>query len=392
MKFGSTIVAVAAVAAQAAAIGGEKEGHSFFKQGIGHCGTPGEKCYTAKNAARAVADAIKYQPTSNKNNHGFGAFCSINGTSGCNERWAHVEKIGAAAEKLHDIIARREAEADAEAVANPRFHWINYCGVAGQACDGKREALSRRDAQPAANPRFHWINYCGLAGQACDGKRDVTSAGHGFHWADYCDVPGSRCQQKRAAEANPEARFHWINYCGLAGQACDGKRDVPAELQIRTAGPEARFHWINYCGVAGQACDGKRDAVKEVQSAIRKFNPAIEKAECHQEGQPCNLIVKAQQAFKGVQRREAEARFHWINYCGVAGQACDGKRDAAKLRQGDLSLPAKAHLYGRLAGAPEALKAEEDADSENGANTLAARAIDELEATIQEGMDAVYEL
>ena len=339
MKFGSTIVAVAAVAAQAAAIGGEKEGHSFFKQGIGHCGTPGEKCYTAKNAARAVADAIKYQPTSNKNNHGFGAFCSINGTSGCNERWAHVEKIGAAAEKLHDIIARREAEADAEAVANPRFHWINYCGVAGQACDGKREALSRRDAQPAANPRFHWINYC-----------------------------------------------------GLAGQACDGKRDVPAELQVRTAGPEARFHWINYCGVAGQACDGKRDAVKEVQSAIRKFNPAIEKAECHQEGQPCNLIVKAQQAFKGVQRREAEARFHWINYCGVAGQACDGKRDAAKLRQGDLSLPAKAHLYGRLAGAPEALKAEEDADSENGANTLAARAIDELEATIQEGMDAVYEL
>ncbi|KAK0304475.1 hypothetical protein LTR82_017147, partial [Friedmanniomyces endolithicus] len=95
-----------------------------------------------------------------------------------------------------------------------------------------------------------------------------------------------------------------------------------------------------------------------------------------------------------VQAREAEAKNRWINYCGVPGSFC-AKRDVDKLAQCShegCSVPAKAHLQASAAGAPDARKAEEECHGPNGACTLAARAVDELEQAINEGLTEVYAL
>ncbi|TKA63247.1 hypothetical protein B0A55_11084 [Friedmanniomyces simplex] len=360
MKFGTTIVALAAVAAQAAAVL-EQEAHPVFKGGVGHCGAPGGKCQEGKNLARAVADAIKETDVDDSKAHGMSAFCAIEGSSGCNEKWQHVAKIGAAAEKAHSAISAREAYADADAVAAPKNRWINYCGVPGSFCATKRDAL----AEAGADPKNRWINYCGVPGSFC-AKRDVerrdAEADPKNRWINYCGVPGSFCAAKREAEAAPDA-YRWINYCGVPGSFCAAKRSAEAE-----AAPKNR--WINYCGVPGSFCAEKRNAdVEEYQNAIRKFNPNIEKQECFQNGQPCDLITKASAAFKTIQAREAEAKNRWINYCGV---------------------PGKAHLQASVAGAPDARKAEEECHGPNGACTLAARAVDELESAINDGLAEVY--
>ena len=139
------------------------------------------------------------------------AFCAVDGTSGCNQKWAAVEKIGAAAEKAHWTISVREAEADAAAVAKKLGGGhINYCGLPGQACDAKREALARRDAFPDPRRlRGGQINYCGLPGQACDAKRDAIAKKHhkamGGGHINYCGLPGQACDAKRDAEPEPEA-------------------------------------------------------------------------------------------------------------------------------------------------------------------------------------------
>ncbi|KAK0365409.1 hypothetical protein LTS16_017895 [Friedmanniomyces endolithicus] len=385
MKFGTTIVALAAVAAQAAAVLEQQEAHPVFKGGVGHCGAPGGKCQEGKNLARAVAEAIKETDVDDTKAHGMSAFCAVEGSSGCNEKWQHVAKIGAAAEKAHSAISAREAYADADAVAAPKNRWINYCGVPGSFCAAKRDAL----AEAGADPKNRWINYCGVPGSFC-AKRDVegrsADAEPKNRWINYCGVPGSFCAAKREAEAAPDA-YRWINYCGVPGSFCASKRSADAE-----AAPKNR--WINYCGVPGSFCAEKRSEVDEYQKAIRKFNPNIEKAECFQNGQPCDLITKAHTAFKTVQAREAEAKNRWINYCGVPGSFC-AKRDVDKLAQCShegCSVPAKAHLQASAAGAPDARKAEEECHGPNGACTLAARAVDELEQAINEGLTEVYAL
>ncbi|KAK5111578.1 hypothetical protein LTR62_004874 [Meristemomyces frigidus] len=349
MKFTSAVITVLAVASsQAAAV--QDHSHIAKLSGVGHCGTVGEKCHEGRSAAAAVADALTEHYTKPATT-GFSAFCSAEGTKGCNEKWASVEKIGAAAERVHGEISRREAEAEAEA---RRGGWINFCGVPGSACSGKREAEANPDAR-----RGGWINFCGVPGSACSGKREA--APHRGGWINFCGVPGSACSGKRSADANPAPH---------------------------------RGGWINFCGVPGSACSGKRD-VEDVQNSIRAIDPLIEKEECHQEGQPCNLILKAHKAFNEVKARNAEARRGgWINFCGVPGSACSGKRDAQLLdleREGGSQL-AHAHLVAFGANTEKTQAAAKECNGPNGACTHAARAVDELESAINEGVDSVYAL
>ncbi|KAK0864232.1 hypothetical protein LTR87_015882, partial [Friedmanniomyces endolithicus] len=110
----------------------------------------------------------------------------------------------------------------------------------------------------------------------------------------------------------------------------------------------------------------------------------------------------AEKAHSAISAREAYAdadavaapKNRWINYCGVPGSFC-AKRDVDKLAQCShegCSVPAKAHLQASAAGAPDARKAEEECHGPNGACTLAARAVDELEQAINEGLTEVYAL
>ncbi|KAK5681660.1 hypothetical protein LTS10_006193 [Elasticomyces elasticus] len=455
MKFATTIVALATVAVQAAAVldHASHETHPIFKGGVGHCGAPGGECQQGKHLARGVADAIRSRPNEHADkNVGFSAFCSVPGSSGCNNKWTNVEKIGHAAEKAHAAISAREAEADAEAVAdaNPKNNWIGYCGVRGSFCAAKREALAEAGAEPKNNwigycgvrgsfcakreavekrdaeAKKNWIGYCGVRGSFCAKARDLEASPDQYRGEDYIGVPGASVETKRSAEADPKK--NWIGYCGVRGSFCAMKRDAEAEAQVKReadADAEAgKNSWIGYCGVRGSFCardaapeaDAKkgkklpggqvnycgvpgsfcaRDAkVEEVQNAIRKFNPNIEKAECYQHGQPCDLITKAHKAFKQIQAREAEAKNNWIGYCGVRGSFC-AKRDADKLAHCSCegcSTPAKAHLQASVAGHEAARKAEDECHAPHGACTLAARAIDELEEAINEGLSEVYDL
>ncbi|KAK3677582.1 hypothetical protein LTR78_002432 [Recurvomyces mirabilis] len=341
MKFaGAAITVLAFASSQAAAV----QDHSQIAKlsSVAHCGVVGEKCHEGRSAAAAVARALtehKDAPPAS----GISAFCSVEGTKGCNQKWAAVDKIGAAAAKAHGEISRREAAAEADA---RRGGNINFCGVPGEACSDKR------DANPGSGGR---INFCGVPGEACSDKRDAFP--------------------RRGGQ---------INFCGVPGEACSDKRD---------AAP-GRGGRINFCGVPGEACSDKR-GVEEAQAAIRKYDPSIEKEECHQDGQPCNLILKAHQAFNEVKARSAEARRGGqINFCGVPGEACSDKRDAQLLaheQEGGSELT-HAHLVAFGANTEKIKAAEKECNGPNGACTHARRAVDELEAAIKEGVQSVYTL
>ncbi|KAK3074156.1 hypothetical protein LTR53_003626 [Teratosphaeriaceae sp. CCFEE 6253] len=385
MKFSTTIVALASIAAHAAAV--EQFDSSALKSGTGFAYTPGQKGFEAKHIAKAIASAIR-QPEVDPKNHGLSAFCGVSGSSGCNEKWSHVAKIGAAAEKVHAQVYAREALAAAE--ADPRGK-IHYCGVPGEACMRKRdprgkihycgvpgEACMKRDAE--ADPRGK-IHYCGVPGEACMRKReDALATAPDAYWPeDYEEVPGSAINEKRAAEAEalgkkPKLTGGRINYCGVPGSACMARREaeprgkihycgVPGAACMKTRDAEADPRGkIHYCGVPGEACMKKRSDIEEYQNAIRKFNPNIEKHECFQEGQPCDLITKAAHTLK----------------------------TAKAPTTGPLSAAALAHL--KSAGSAEAKKAEAECHGPHGACTLAARDVEELETAINEAVAEVYDL
>jgi hypothetical protein len=535
MKFGYVLTVVAAAATQALAVDDvshsepyhSEQLHPVHEGGVGACGLPGGKCVEGKRAASAVADALRtglHHPHGT-NPKGLSAFCSVPGTKGCNEKWAAVERIGAAAERAHAAISAREANADAE--AHLRGGLIGFCGTPGSSCKRDAEAHLRggligfcgtpgssckRDADPEADPKHRHhrpgpapkpkklqfpshpsmpggqIGFCGVPGESCkrDGllprnphhhrhkhhkpapaqKPDHSSPNHlpggliGFcgtpgssckREADprrirggligFCGTPGSSCKAKRNQEVENDPKIgSWPGFCGVEGEVCAldkrdrtgfcgvpgeacAKRDfmpahpaeffthlgyggVPGEANAgqRTISPD-QYKWRDYCSVPGSTCatekgleankkytpilhvDSEDEAgVEHAQNAIRSLNPEAEYEECHQEGQPCHLIRKAAEAFKAVQAREAHLRGGLIGFCGTPGSSCkrEAQLDHLKLHGG--SHTAKFHAYNALANETEAKIAEEECHKPHGACTLAARAINELDEAIAEGI------
>ncbi|EMC91234.1 hypothetical protein BAUCODRAFT_319208 [Baudoinia panamericana UAMH 10762] len=388
MKF--SIVAVAAVAAQAAAVSGSTS--AVFKDGVGACNVPGQKCHTVKNAARDILNAIN-KPTDVDDQQSY--FCDIQGSAGCNQLHGSVDKLQQAAIKAYHTVAAREAEAEAEAEANPGYGWIGRCGVPGSSCNKKREA----------DPGYGWIGRCGVPGSSCNKKRDEDAAAREHWlaqreaggWIGRCGVPGSSCNKKREEEVEVLRREAeaggWIGRCGVPGSSCNKARDAnPGGWIGRCGVPGSSCNkkreaggWIGRCGVPGSSCNKARDAeddqkIQQMQDAIRAFNPEIEKAECNQDGQPCDLIKTAAQALHNNTRREAEAG-GWIGRCGVPGSSCNkNKRALAFCQSGEnCTGPAYAHLQSQDATAD---KAEKDCHGPNGACTIAARALAELEQAV----------
>jgi len=365
MKFTTTLVALAAVATQAAAVRehGQHDTSAIFKSGVGHCGTPGNPCHALKRSAEAVANALAEADASPKKAQGGKIyFCSVPG-SACNEKRQLAENIGRAAENALNGIYAREAEAEAEAEAEPKVKGgkIYFCSVPGSACNEKR------DASPEA-------------------KKKAKAKGGKIY---FCSVPGSACMEKRNAEAEAEAladpeaepkkaKGGKIYFCSVPGSACNEKRDASPEPKKKKA--KATGGKIYFCSVPGSACMEKRETVDNILKQIKEVSPNVEKAECHEEGQPCNLITEAHRAFAQVKARSAEA-----------SKVTDPKAKLAYCHGEDCSTIAQAHLKAAAANHPHARSAEAECDGEDGACTLAARAMGELEGAINEGMASLEE-
>ncbi|KAI6788278.1 hypothetical protein KC361_g9133 [Hortaea werneckii] len=335
MKFSTALVTLAAVASQAAAVNPTAaegtEDLAAFQQGIGHCLTPGAPCSHAKRAAEAVADALA-EAEPKKYRGGMFNFCGVPGSSCARKREA-VEKIGAAAEAAFDAIEAREASADPKSYRGGMF---NFCGVPGSSCARKREAEA--DAEADADPKRYrggMINFCG--------------------------VPGSSCAKKREAEALAEA---------------DPKKKKKKKKKAKKA-KKLYGGMINFCGLPGASCTKKREVVDDILAKITDVSPHAEAVECYSEGGPCAQILDAADSFQEIKAREAEAAAAPHKF-RVAGPWVPGA--------------AKQHWQAKKAGHVHARQAEEDCDAEDGACTLARRALADLEEAINAGVDSLEEI
>ncbi|RMY76991.1 hypothetical protein D0862_13646 [Hortaea werneckii] len=332
MKFYTALVTLAAVASQAAAVNPTAaegtEDLAAFQQGIGHCLTPGAPCSHAKRAAEAVADALA-EAEPKKYRGGMFNFCGVPGSSCARKREA-VEKIGAAAEAAFDAIEAREAAADPKKYRGGMF---NFCGVPGSSCARKREAEA--DAEADADPKRYrggMINFCG--------------------------VPGSSCARKREAEALAEAD--------------------PKKKKKQAKKPKKYYGgMVSFCGLPGSSCAKKREVVDDILSKISDVSPHAEAVECYSEGGPCTQILDAADSFQEIKAREAEAAAAPHKF-RVAGPWVHGA--------------AKQHWQAKKAGRVHARQAEEDCDAEDGACTLARRALADLEEAINAGVDSLEEI
>ena len=98
------------------------------------------------------------------------------------------------------------------------------------------------------------------------------------------------------------------------------------------------------------------------------------KDECYQEGRECNAIYQAHKAFHEVRRAiEAEAKI-----------PADAK--FADCKATDCGVFPKEYLQAAAEGHPIAAKAEKECFEEDGFCTLAARDLDELEATLNDAL------
>ena len=339
MKFSTALVTLAAVASQAAAVNPTAaegtEDLAAFQQGIGHCLTPGAPCSHAKRAAEAVADALA-EAEPKKYRGGMFNFCGVPGSSCARKREA-VEKIGAAAEAAFTAIEAREAEADPKKYRGGMF---NFCGVPGSSCARKREAEAEAEAE--ADPKKY--------------------RGGMFN---FCGVPGSSCARKREAEAEAEA---------------DPKKMMRLMRKPKPKPkPKPKKYYggmVSFCGLPGSSCAKKRDVVDDILSKISDVSPNAEAAECYSEDGPCTQILDVAESFNEIKAREAEAaaaphRFR------VAGPWVHGA--------------AKQHWQAKKHGRVHARQAEEECDTEDGACTLARRALADLEDAINEGVDSLEE-
>ncbi|KAK4546162.1 hypothetical protein LTR36_002299 [Oleoguttula mirabilis] len=382
MKFSTAIVALAAVAAQAAAVrepaGKEHTDYSAaVLKGMGYGSAPGHTASHAKRAAEAVAEALAEAEPKKKKAKVVGGmfnFCGVPGSS-CNGKREITDNLYNLASKTYNEIDRREADADA------KHGLFNFCGVPGSSCNGKREAEPmKRDAKHGL------FNFCGVPGSSCNGKREAD-AKHGLF--NFCGVPGSSCNGKRAVaeEMKRDAKHGLFNFCGVPGSSCNGKRDaeadakhgltnfcgVPGSSCNEKRDAEAKHGLFNFCGVPGSSCNGKRTA--ELESAVKAINPDSIKAECFAEGEACDTIKTAHEALKYIQAREAEA-----------ARQSPAEKLAACGTSHDCSATTQAYLKALVAGEPAAKKAEAECHGPQGHCTLAARALEELSAAVEEGV------
>ncbi|KAK5123977.1 hypothetical protein LTR85_002174 [Meristemomyces frigidus] len=364
MKFSTAIVALAAVAAQAAAVRETGKEHTDLTgaiyKGVGYGSAPGSRASHAKRAAEAVAEALaEAEPKKKKSKvvGGLTNFCGVPGGS-CNE------KRDAAPEAKHGL--------------------FNFCGVPGSSCNEKREitdtlynlaskTYNEIDAREAeADAKHGLFNFCGVPGSSCNEKREAEPkkkkskvVGGLFNW---CGVPGSSCNAKRDAQpdayAEADAKHGLFNFCGVPGSSCNEKRSALAD---------AKHGLFNFCGVPGSSCNEKRG--QELERAVKGINPYNIKNECFQDGEACETIQHAHAAIKSVQRREAEM-----------AKMSPAQKLAACGTSHDCSAATQAYLKALVAGHPEAKKAEAECHGPEGHCTLAARALDELEAAVEEGI------
>lgn len=361
MKLSAAIVMIVAAAAQAAAVEstGEYYPNEIFDKGIGHSGTPGQYAYVAKRAAEAVVAAIAAPAAKSEERRGWIGFCGVPGEPCMEKRYA-VDKIWTKAHEVFNTLEAHEAEADASAIMAAKKSGrintgvIGFCGVPGAACMGARDANANSYGRKM---RRGWIGFCGVPGEACMERRDTSPSANAFPvadpgWIGFCGVPGEACMEKR------DAYHGYTGFCVVPGASCDFKRDT------------IKRGWIGFCGVPGEACMEKRDAITEAFQKIREASPNAAKAECYDpvDG-PCHRIAAAAAAFKEIRRRIAEIH-----------------PDATQWAHDHLSAVAKGHLNAVRAGLPEAKKAEVDCHAPDGACTLAARALKELEDAINEGV------
>ncbi|KXL50591.1 hypothetical protein M433DRAFT_132175 [Acidomyces richmondensis BFW] len=361
MKFSAIFLVFVAATVQAAAIepAGEYYPHEIFEKGIGYSGAPGQNAYIAKRAAEAVVAAIAAPAASNEERRGWIGFCGVPGEPCMEKRYA-VDKIWTKAHEVFNTLEAREAEADASAIAAARKSMriksgvIGFCGVPGAACMGARDENANSYGRKMQRG---WIGFCGVPGEACMERRDGSPSANAFleanpGWIGFCGVPGEACMEKR------DTYRGYIGFCGVPGASCNFKRDT------------IKRGWIGFCGVPGEACMEKRNAITEAFQKIREASPNAAKAECYDpvDG-PCHRIAAAAAAFKEIRRLAAEAQ-----------------PDATQWAHDHLSAVAKGHLNAAREGHPEAKKAEADCHAPDGACTLAARALDELEDAINESV------
>lgn len=291
MKFTTTLVALAAVASQAAAVkthSAHPADISAYSKGLGHCLTPGAPCHHTKRAAEAVAEALA-DPKKKKIKGGQFNFCGVPGSS-CARKRDLVEQIGARAEQAYEAIEAREAEADPKKKKKIKGGQFNFCGVPGSSCARKREAEA--DAEADAEPKKvkgGLFNFCGVPGSSCARKRDVVddilskiSDVSPNAEAAECYSEGAPCDQivqaaksfnairAREAEAKSVSAAHKMAYGGPF-MAEAAKAHLKAVRQGKVMAREAEAECESGpCAVAARALKSLEEAIEEGVASLEE--------------------------------------------------------------------------------------------------------------------------
>ncbi|KAH9844399.1 hypothetical protein Tdes44962_MAKER01432 [Teratosphaeria destructans] len=258
-------------------------------------------------------------------------------------------------------IAKRAAEAVAEAIATRtrRVALSPSAAPRGMQCNQKRAAVDK--IYNAAHKAFNAIE----AREAAADANAIAEAHKKGGFVTFCGTQGMACIEKKSEHeigrrmAGPEAHKKGgvVTFCGTQGMACIERRSPEP-----VAAPHKKGGVVTFCGTQGMACIERRELLNQVKRAI----PNVERDECFSEDGPCTQIADAAQALEEVKRSLATAE-----------------------DEENMSLVAKAHIKARSEGKNEAMLAEREADGPEGANTLARRALQELEDAINEGVAAI---
>jgi hypothetical protein len=378
-------------------IGGKRDVGSLQGYEEGYCGAPGNPCNTVKRTAWALADALEEA----RDAAGLPTFDGVAGTPGELAQEA-IDEITAKARGAYKAVYEREAEAFAEADANPKHaHPLGsgFCGLPGSPCLGGRDAkpdpegeawendnlgvcgaddtpcLAVRD--PTAEPKKKLgVGFCGLPGVFCmGGKRDAAPEPKKKLGVGFCGLPGVFCMGGKR-DAAPQPKQHLgVGFCGLPGVFCmGGKRDAAPEPK------KAHPLGSGFCGLPGSPCLGGRDA-EAIAKIINQTDPTWLKNECHKEGHACHTIYKIHQAFH---KAKGEGREFEKIKDPMAKFAHCGEKGADKC--GYLTF---AHQYAAKHNKPSADEAEQWCNAHDGLCTEAKRDLDELESTIDAAVAAI---
>ena len=391
MKFSATIVAVAVLASQAAAVP-HPDAKPHIRGGqIGFCGLPGSPCLKVKRAAHAIADAMAEA----RIRGGQIGFCGLPG-SPCLKARDQIEDIAATAEDAYTsvFVKEAEAEADPEAKKNHKVGgWdgivardaepkirggqIGFCGLPGSPC------LKSRDAIAEAKIRGGQIGFCGLPGSPCLRLRDAVADAEAKHHhikggeIGFCGPPGAPCLKARDAEAEARIRGGQMGFCGLPGSPCLKRRDAVAEAKKHH---HIKGGEIGFCGLPGAPCLKARDG-KTITDLVKNADPEFLRGECFREGSECHTLLKIHKAMQEV-KRDAKAVEKVTGdekaaHCGEKGADCD--------------FFAKAHAYAQKFKPEAAKKEEKECWGPEGACTIAQRDFDELDATVSDAVASLNE-